>query len=202
MNKLATFVSAISHPIFLPFWMFVILMTSGIVKTSFIRVDVCLAIIFLVTVSMPMLILLFLKKIKIIKSLTMERRDDRFIPLLLMIASLYITIRFFKDINMLAIYNFYLTCNATLCVIVFWINMYWKISMHGIGWGAYSATLLILTTISAEIFLTHFILSIIASGIICTARLYLKSHNEPQVYAGFIVGFIVVFALYQLTINS
>ncbi len=202
MNKLSQFISTIFHPILLPTWMFLIFIVTGICEVSFVRADVCLAIIFGTTFILPAITLLILKKFKVIESITMEKRSDRFIPLFVMIVFLYATSRFFNGIHALALYNFYLICNLMLCVVVFWINLFWKISMHGIGWGAFVATLLIMSTMSSLLYLPYFILSIILSGIVGYARLYLKSHTESQVYVGFIVGFIVVQVLYQLTINS
>lgn len=201
MNKLAQFISVISHPILLPTWMFLIFIFTGICEVSHIRAEICLSIIFGTTFILPAITLLILKKFKVIESITMEKRSDRFIPLFVMVIFIYATSRFFNGINALALYNFYLICNLMLCVVVFWINLFWKISMHGIGWGAFAATLLVMSTMSSILYLPYFILSIILSGIVISARLYLKSHNESQVYIGFIVGFIAVLAMYQFTIN-
>ena len=196
MNKLAQFISIILHPILLPTWMFLIFIVSGICKLSFIRAEICLAVVFGTSFILPMLFLLVLKKFNVIESLTMEKREERFIPIFAVVIFLFATSRFFNGIPTLALYNFYLICNLILCVIVFWINFWWKISMHEIGWGAFTATLFILTTISSKIFLPYFITSIILSGIVGSARLYLKSHSDSQIYAGFAVGFIIPLLIY------
>lgn len=199
MNKLAQFISVVLHPILLPTWMFLIFIVTGICQVSHIKAEICLSIIFGTTFILPAITLLILKRFKVIESITMEKRSDRFIPLFVMVVFIYATSRFFNGISALALYNFYLICNLMLCVVVFWINLFWKISMHGIGWGAFAATLFIMSTMSSILYLPFFILSIIISGIVTSARLYLKSHNESQVYVGFIVGFVVVLALYLLT---
>ena len=196
MNKLAQFISIIFHPILLPTWMFLIFIVSGICKVSFINIEICLAVIFGTTFILPISFLLVLKKIKVIESLTMEKREERFIPIFAVVIFLFATSRFFNGIPALALYNFYLICNLILCVIVFWINFWWKISMHEIGWGAFTATLFILSTISAKIFLPYLIASFILSGIVGSARLYLKSHSNSQIYAGFAVGFIIPLLIY------
>ena len=198
MNKLAQFISTIFHPVLLPTWMLLVIIASDLYKILFINVGLCFAIVFVTTFVFPIISMLILKKFKVIKSLTMEKREERFIPLFIMVAFLYATTRFFKGISMLSLYNFYLICNMLLCVVVFWVNLFWKISFHGIGWGAFSATLLILTTISADIYLPFFITSLFISGIVGSARLYLKSHNESQIYVGFIVGFIMPLLIYAL----
>lgn len=199
MNKLAQFISVVFHPILLPTWMFLIFIVTGICQVSHIKAEICLSIIFGTTFILPAITLLILKRFKVIESITMEKRSDRFIPLFVMVVFIYATSRFFNGLSALALYNFYLICNLMLCVVVFWINLFWKISMHGIGWGAFAATLFIMSTMSSILYLPFFILSIIISGIVTSARLYLKSHNESQVYVGFIVGFVVVLALYLLT---
>ena len=196
MNKLAQFISIIFHPILLPTWMFLIFIVSGICKVSFINIEICLAVIFGTTFILPISFLLVLKKIKVIESFTMEKREERFIPIFAVVIFLFATSRFFNGIPALALYNFYLICNLILCVIVFWINFWWKISMHEIGWGAFTATLFILSTISAKIFLPYLIASFILSGIVGSARLYLKSHSTSQIYAGFAVGFIIPLLIY------
>ena len=200
MNKLAQFISVISHPILLPTWMFLIFIFTGICEVSHIRAEICLSIIFGTTFILPAITLLILKKFKVIESITMEKRSDRFIPLFVMVIFIYATSRFFNGINALALYNFYLICNLLLCVVVFWINLFWKISMHGIGWGAFAATLLVMSTMSSILYLPYFILSIILSGIVISARLYLKSHNESQVYIGFIVGFLLPLLIYNFVV--
>jgi membrane-associated phospholipid phosphatase len=176
--------------------MFIIFILSGICKLSFIKAEVCLAVIFGTTFIMPALSLLVLKKIKAIETFTMEKREERFIPIFFVVVFLYITSRFFNGIHALALYNFYLICNLILCIIVFWINFWWKISMHAIGWGAFCATLLIMTEISLKIFFPYLIAGFILSGIVGSARLYLKSHSDSQIYAGFAVGFIIPLLIY------
>lgn len=200
MNKLANFFSIITHPILLPTWLLLIIIEIGLFKTSSINASMCIIIVSAITFVIPTIIMLFLKKFRVIKTLTMERRDDRVIPILIMATSLYITSRFFNGIYVLGIYNFYLICSTLLCMIVFWVNLFWKISLHSIGWGGFVGILYIYTTILAEIFLPYFIISIIVAGIVCSARLYLKSHDSAQIYVGFITGFMVTTILYRLLI--
>ena len=186
------------HPVLLPTWMLLIFIASGIFKISFLRADICLYVVFGTTFIIPVMILYVLKKFNLIKSLMMEKREERFIPLFIMVLSLYMTSRFFNGVNALILYNFYLISNLILCVIVFWINLYWKISLHGIGWGAFVSMLFIMTSISSNMYLIYFLVSILMSGIVGWARLKLKSHSESQVYTGFTVGFIIPLLIYNL----
>lgn len=196
MNKLAQFISVIAHPILLPTWMFLIIIASGICKAAYLNAGVCIAIVFITTFLIPSLFLLILKKFGVIHSITMKKREDRFIPLIVVVVFLFVATRFFSKLAGLEIFNYYLLCNIALCTIVFWVNIYWKISMHAIGWGGFTAMLFLMSTASATIYMPYFIASILISGIVASARLYLKSHKESQIYTGFVIGFIFVSILY------
>lgn len=200
MNKLAKLISTLTHPVLLPTWMLLIFITSGIFRLSSLRADISFAIVFITTFVIPVIILFILKKFKVIQSLMMEKREERFIPLFIMVIFLYSTSRFFNGIYALSLYNFYLICNLVLCVIVFWVNLYWKISFHGIGWGAFVGMLFIMSTIASNLYLGYFIVSILISGIVGWARLKLKSHSESQIYVGFTVGFLVLLLIYNVIV--
>lgn len=200
MDKLAKFISTIAHPVLLPTWMLLVFIVSGIFKISFLRTDVCLYVVFGTTFIIPVLILFVLKKFKLITSLMMEKREERFVPLFIMVLSLYVTSRFFNGVNALVLYNFYLIVNLVLCVIAFWINLYWKISFHGMGWGAFVGMLFIMSAIAPYLYLEYFIVSILMSGVVGWARLKLKSHSESQVYVGFTVGFVIPLLIYNFVV--
>ncbi len=198
MNKLAQFISVIAHPIFLPTWMFLILVSSGLCNIYNTNITIVFSTIFVTTFVIPMIFMFILKKVGVIKSITMERREDRFIPLIIMVIFLYTTQTLFRDVTALGFFNFFIVCNTILCCIVFWINIYWKISLHAIGCGSLVSIIFILASISAEIFLPYLFASIIISGVVGSARLYLKSHSTSQVYTGFAVGFITVLIIYSI----
>lgn len=198
MNKLAQFISVIAHPIFLPTWMFLILVSSGLCNIYNTNITIVFSTIFVTTFVIPMIFMFILKKVGVIKSITMERREDRFIPLIIMVIFLYTTQTLFRDVTALGFFNFFIVCNIILCSIVFWINIYWKISLHAIGCGSLVSIIFILTSISVEIFLPYLFAAIIISGVVGSARLYLKSHSASQVYTGFAVGFMTVLIIYSI----
>lgn len=198
MNKLAQFISVIAHPIFLPTWMFLILVSSGLCNIYNTNITIVFSTIFVTTFVIPMIFMFILKKVGVIKSITMERREDRFIPLIIMVIFLYTTQTLFRDVTALGFFNFFIVCNIILCSIVFWINIYWKISLHAIGCGSLVSIIFILASISVEIFLPYLFAAIIISGVVGSARLYLKSHSASQVYTGFAVGFMTVLIIYSI----
>jgi len=196
--KLAKIISAILHPIFLPTYMLLVMIASGITRffpDNDLTFVVCTLII---TCLFPGLIVVMLKSWKIIGSLEMENRDDRLGPIFLIVLSLYGAIRFFHNVPVLAMYNFYLTSALIISVLAFVITFFWKISLHTLGWGGFVGSLFIMTMLSAKTFLPFFLASIILAGVATAARVKEESHNAAQLITGFIAGFATVVILYVI----
>ena len=198
--KTARIISIISHPIFHPTWMMIILLLSGITRFTPGNDLNFLAITFALTFVVPALIIVMMKKWHVIDSFEMEDRDDRLGPLFIMILFLYVTLRFFNKIQLFSIFSFYLTTVIVVTILAFIITFFWKISLHALGWGNLTACLFIMTTASMNMYLPYFIGSIVISGIVMAARMKLKSHSNAQIYAGFAMGFATVVIIYFLSL--
>lgn len=193
--KTARIISIIGHPIFHPTWMMLILIVSGI--TSFITYNnyIFLIITMLMTCLIPGLVIMMVKRWGLIKSMEMEDREDRLGPLFIMLLFLYAAYRYFNKIPTLAIYSFYLTAVIVVTVLAFVVSFFWKISLHTMGWGCFTAFLFIMTTVSMR-YMPYLITSMVLSGVVASARLKLKSHSNTQIYAGFAMGFAAVIVTY------
>ncbi|MFI5164865.1 MAG: PA-phosphatase [Bacteroidia bacterium] len=144
---------------------------------------------FCFTFLLPLFNSLILLRAKQIKSLSMETKEERRIPLLataLFFAAQYYILQ--KSVVPLTLKL--LVLSATLSVILtVIINFFWKISAHMIGIGGVVGAMFALS------YITHFkngewlmIGLIFLAGIIGMARLQLKAHSPAEVFAGFIVG--------------
>jgi len=196
--KTAKIISIIGHPIFLPTWMMAILLLSGITHFSPNNNWIYLTITFSTTCLIPALVIIMMKRWNLIKSVEMESRDERLGPLLIMIMFIYATLKFFNKIPIFSFFTFYMTTTAVVTVLAFLITLFWKISLHTIGWGSFVACLFVMTTVSVRLYLPYFIGGIIIAGIVAAARLQLHSHNSQQIYTGFATGFATVIIMYFL----
>ena len=199
--KTAKIISILGHPIFHPTWMMLILLSSGI--TRFIPGnDLTFLIITLsITCLIPAVIIMMMKRWNIIRSIEMSDRDDRLGPIFVMILFLYAALRFFDKIQLFSIFSFYLTTVIAVTALAFVITFFWKISLHAIGWGNFTAAIFIMTTASMRLYMPFFIASILLSGIVTAARLKLKSHSNAQIYSGFAMGFATVIIIYFLSLR-
>ena len=196
--KTAKAISIIGHPIFQPTWMMIIMLLSGITRFMPGNDLLFLSITVIMTCLLPGIVIYMMKKWSVISSIEMDDRTDRPGPLFIMVLFLYATIRFFNKIQIMAIFNFYLTTILVITILAFLISFFWKISLHTLGWGNFTACLFVLTTISMRLYLPYLIASIIITGIVASARLKAESHNNAQIYAGFAMGFSVVIIMYFL----
>ncbi len=194
--KTAKIISILGHPIFHPTWMMIILSLSGLTRFISNNDAIFLTVTLSMTCILPALIIVIMKKWHIIDSIEMEDKDDRLGPLFIMILFLYGTLRFFNKIQLLSVFNFYLTATIVVTVLAFITTFFWKISLHALGWGCFTVCLFIMTMMSISMYLPYFIGSIIVSGIVASARLKLQSHSNAQILAGFAMGFVTVILIY------
>jgi len=72
------------------------------------------------------------------------------------------------------------------------INFWWKISIHAVGAGALTATVVVLSMKMYTPLTSYLISVIIVGGLILSSRLKLNSHNPAQVWLGFLIGLLVI----------
>jgi membrane-associated phospholipid phosphatase len=72
------------------------------------------------------------------------------------------------------------------------VSIWWKISLHMIGIGGLVGLFFALSTRIYFEITTYLIAAVAIAGIVAWARLRLNTHNPPQVYVGFILGWISV----------
>jgi hypothetical protein len=90
--------------------------------------------------------------------------------------------------------------SLTVLMVAF-ITYFWKISAHAAGISGVIGYLLFFSFLfpDNDLFLPVAILFLL-SGILFSARLYLKSHTSAQVYAGCLLGFLISLSTMYLTL--
>ncbi len=145
------------------------------------------------TFIVPTLLILYLKRLKIISSIDVEIRRERFIPFLVTLV-LYITTYVLIRRSPLPDMLYSMVAAAIMAMILaFLITLAWKISIHMTGIGGVVGAMCALFEL--HMFFPVGILSglILLGGLIGTARMVLKVHTIEQVICGSILGFSVQF---------
>ncbi|MGF7117286.1 phosphatase PAP2 family protein [Methanobacterium oryzae] len=136
---------------------------------------------------LPILLVLFLLKNRSNgKEIDMDipERADRHYPLLLVILTYIIGTIVLYTLNAPAITTVLMFCYFSNTLILFFINLYWKISIHAMGVAGPSVALIYVFGLPGLIF------SLIIP-LVMWSRLYLKKHTFFQVIIGALLGVIL-----------
>ena len=190
---LAKLLSRLLHPIFIP------TITLAIISTKFLNIIILsnqLKIIIIgtmiFTLLFPLLSILYLLVTKRIKSLQIEEKEERILPILFTIIWMLIGYYFLGNILEYApvVNSIYLGMIATLGITLL-ITKYWKISLHMAAIGGCFGVFLNLQYIYGGV-INHVIFILILSGLLGYSRAILKAHNMRQIYSGFLLGVLML----------
>jgi hypothetical protein len=191
------FISVILHPIVIPtidVILYFLLIQNNFGSNQKLAI---LGLIFATTYLIPLFILIFFKKIKLIKSFKAENISERKIPVLVMIALFYLLgstlykIPYLSDLGFL----FYATALGLVFIYIFFAFKI-KASIHLLSLGISAGFFMVLGILYAQSFLIVIIVAFLISGLLASARLYLKAHTTKEVYLGFILGIISPLTLF------
>jgi hypothetical protein len=200
-NPTATVVSYILHPLLVPTYIIAFLLNMNVFLAFMIPFNVRLMIIgmlFTITFAMPAMVIFMMHRRGIISSLQMEIRSERFYPLLLTAIFWGLGFNLISRTGLPTVYYQYLLGGVAAIVVAMIINYFWKISLHMLGMGGLTGVFLgFALRIGIDIF-PFLAFLILLSGLVGYARLKVNSHNPPQVYAGYIVGVVLMIVVYMI----
>jgi hypothetical protein len=205
-RTLATFVSYLFHPVFMPVVLMLLLYKLAPVhfagispgnafqKGSFVNL---LVIVGVCTVFFPLVTILLMKALGFIKDIEMQQSQDRIMPLMAIMIFYFWAYHVISNLpDTPLILRILLLGSFWNIIVVFMINIFFKISMHTVAAGGtlgLVAALLILNPINMMPVLYFFLF---LAGIIGSARLLLNAHNPAEVWLGYLVGTVVMFSAY------
>ena len=213
LRKAAQVSSYIFHPLLLPTFAFGMIFLLNPFLFSNISEKQKLTIllsIFLNTFFVPVFLTFLMVKLGFVKSLRLESKMERIIPIGI---SIFIYAGLFAKFRLLD-YNPVLATTllsaTVLLIIIMIINMQWKVSIHSIGIAgllgvmvsnidlfSYSQYLHLPIGILQLLYLPLVIVTLVA-GWVGTARLILGAHQKHEVYLGYIVGFVCTVLVFYL----
>lgn len=140
------------------------------------------------TLLLPLIFIWMMRKRGIINSYQMPERSERTFPFVTTALFYFATWIMMNNLGLPGVYYLFVLGGAILIALALIINLFWKISIHMVGIGGLTGGFIGLNyqmlINSGSLVLGLFLLS----GLVGFARLKLNTHNEAQVYVGFIVG--------------
>jgi len=151
----------------------------------------------LYSVLLPAIAILLLRYTKRIDSVELDKRNQRFVPLILTCLSsvllIYLLFETREKVHVsahlfgMAAAGFFMTLSFGL------INLKMKISLHAGGVGMLVGFIVAYSLNQSFLVIWPLILAIIVAGLVISARLILNKHTPKQVYLGFSLGSLITF---------
>lgn len=191
-------ISVVFHPLLMPTYLHGIVFkycTDLVPLTREAKVQM-LEFIFVTTYIVPAMATGLLWVTGIISSLSLEKRSERLIPLLVT-GLIYtgVSYVFLEYLEMARMLGLFMGTVALTVIFTAAITHFWKISSHMVGLGGVVGFLLaVIHQTGNSALLGPLLGSILVAGAVASARLLLNSHTVIQVVVGFFFGLAVSWA--------
>lgn len=201
-TRTATFLSVVFHPLIITTYLFglLFLLVPELVGVSALEIDGVISLtllIFLNTFVAPAVIIYYFYRLGIVSSLHVESLRERRLPYLVCAIIYAIATYLFgwqlQPIGEMAPQIAILLGSVTLSMIIIAaISLFWQISAHATGMGgAIGVIASLLIRFDDQLLLLPLLLTIVISGFLLSARLYLNAHTPAQIIAGLACGLLV-----------
>ncbi|MEW5845481.1 MAG: hypothetical protein AB1777_04350 [Bacteroidota bacterium] len=198
LKKISLLLSVILHPILATTYIFIVIFSSNSF-VAFLPIKYKLMLTVFVTINtviLPLLLLVLLRRLNIVHDYKLRSNRERIFPLAISILPFLFTIFLFTRLQVPIVLVKILQAGIYILMVSAVISYFWKISLHLTGMGGITGFLLASALQGNQSAVPIFTVSIVLSGFLASARLIKGEHNPAQVYAGFLVGFTLVFLLF------
>jgi hypothetical protein len=198
-NLIPKIISIVFHPLLMPTYGLIIIFNSG-THFSLFPSEVKKLIFMLVTIStviIPVSIIPFLINLKVVSDFSLQKGRERFFPLLVTSLAFFFAYQVLVriELSMVGFIETMLLASCILVFICFLVSLKWKISAHLIGIGGLLGAMFFFAILFVANISLLIILLCLISGAVAYARLQMQAHTPAQVYAGFLTGFLGMFAI-------
>lgn len=194
-DKIAKFFTAIFHPLLIPTYSFIILLHQQFYFARIIPSQtrwILIGVIFFSTFLVPTIMTILMRKMGLVQSYNMDKREERTFPYVITVIFFYLAYYLMKKVGVSSFLQLFMAGAMLLVIITLIINVFWKISSHMVGMGGVTGALIALSYM-LYIDLTWWIVAmLLVSGMVAYSRLFLQAHSAAQVYSGFLVGLVVM----------
>lgn len=202
MEKIiARIISVVFHPLLVPTYALLLLLNLKTNMAFVLPVEhryITVLLVFLVSFVMPSLIIYILYRFGYVKSLQMETRRERILPLFTVSFFFYGTYYLLKQEPFYALFNIFMLGATLLTILSIFVNYFTKVSVHMVAQGGLFGALTGFAIAHNQNYITLLYMLVFIAGLTGFARLKLNTHTPGQVYGGFVLGVVVMMGLFLL----
>lgn len=205
-NSFSRFISLILHPLLMPVYMAIIIVYAHpqqFNEAEQIHNEVLLMYFGALTIVFPVFSIFLMRKLDIISSYEMDDSKERFIPLIAVGTFWLWGYYMFKEDGLYMTSSYYplglmlLGCIFSL-FILFPLNFVSNNSWHLVGAGGLISLVINIVATAQYNMVLILIFSILAVGLLASARLSLNKVNKNGMMVGFLIGFFGQFLAFQV----
>ena len=200
-EKFARFISYLLHPLLLPTYALLVLFSQSAYFMMILPTNYRWAVLGLIvgnTVLLPVIIIWMMLARGLISSMQLPERRERTFPFIIVALAYFTTYIMMGKMGLPSIYVLFVLGGGVLTVLATLINLLWKISIHMLGIGGITGGFIGLMLFQSLYSPMLLIAIILLSSLVAFARLKLNTHNESQVYVGYLVGVVVMLGMATL----
>jgi len=192
LHPVAKVTSILFHPLLIPTIGFFLLFNSGFyfAVLPWNVKKFILLVVFLSTCALPAISILLLS-LNPKFDLNMVKNTDRVLPIMLSSIFYYSGYLVLQRLPIFPIFNFFLIASILVQIVLLIISLKWKISEHSAAIGGLVGGFFGLSFRLQENPFLILISLVLVAGMVGTSRLILEKHTNAQVYAGFLLGFLI-----------
>ncbi len=194
MKKAAPVISILFHPLIMPTLGLLLLLNSG-TYLSLLDPAAKRAILFVMalgTLFFPLMMIPIFYYRKLVTSLQNATREERILPQLIILILYIITFVYFVRLPLSRVIHAYVLAVVLTLSVVLILNFLLKLSLHTAAIGGLTGLIIALIFLYDTPLQTPLILTFLAGGITASSRLALGRERGVEVYAGYLVGLVVV----------
>ena len=205
---MATLVSFVFHPVFMPVVMILLVYNlapvnfAGIAIGNIVQEGSLANLLFtvgLATIFFPLLAVLLMKKLGLVQTIEMHEPKDRILPLIAVMIFYFWLNHVMGNrpspppfvVRLLILGSFWSV------IALFMASIFFKISMHATAAGGMLGLFIALLFINPIDMRVPLFVALILAGVIGTARLLLRAHRPGEVWAGYALGLAVQLSAYM-----
>lgn len=215
LEKISGFVSIILHPLTVATYLLLLVMAIDPYLFGANRISdqfLLVFLVFLMSFAIPVFATFLMIQLGMVKDIKMQDRTDRTGPL---IASGVFYLWVFYNTYMMGprLFSAFMLGATIGLFVVFFFNIFFKISAHMVGMGGLVAAIFILLAFEHYTFLPFYqgsdgvvgislfallAIAFIVAGLVGMSRLYLKAHRLDEIAFGFTSGMASMFIAYNI----
>jgi hypothetical protein len=189
-STLSKILSYLFHPLLVPTYVLLVMIRLNPYLFYGLAAAKAISIVAYSTFFFPAVAILLMKKLGFISSLEMPDKQQRIIPLIVVIVCFVWNYLSVKQTGFPQPFTWFILGAVISLFLAFFINVFQKLSLHTVALSGALMAIMMMFFYAQLAANAYFLLIILILGAVASARLYLKAHTPREINTGFIVGIL------------